>query len=54
MKTLKKENEYIRVDDKKADTMVNEHGWSFSPKQEWKEWKKTFEKPKKTKKSKKK
>ena len=40
MKTLKRKNEFIRVDDKKANDIIkNEQGWEYSPKSEWKEWK---------------
>lgn len=37
MKTIKKNSEYKRVSDKTADEMVSFKGWSFCPKQEWKQ-----------------
>lgn len=35
MKTLKKDNSYLRVSDKEADEKVK-YGWKFCAKTEWK------------------
>jgi hypothetical protein len=36
MKCIKKGDEIRRVSDQDADNKVKVHGWSFSPKAEWK------------------
>ena len=58
MKTLRKDNEYVRMpyttqkEMSIVDTMVDRDRWFFAPKKDWKEWKLTFEKPKKVKETK--
>jgi len=60
MKTLRKDNEYVRMpyttqkEMSIVDTMVDRDRWFFAPKKDWKDWRGTEKKKSKETKSKKK